>query len=340
MTYPRRIFLAQSAALLLPAASPIRIAFLGAAHSHAEGKLQVLKKSPDFTIAGLWEPDASLSKRYLAQGITSLTLEQILADKTITAVAVESAVKSNAVLALQALEADKHVHLEKPPSAKAGELERIVQLARRKNKILQIGYMWRYHPGVNFLVEAVAAGALGQVYSFDAVIDTKIGDERRPEWALFHGGHMFELGAHVIEVMVRILGAPAEVTSTLAHHGGQKDSLNDNTLAVFRFPSALGMVRGSTLQPRAGRHRRIEVRGTNGVITLQPIEPHAVQIDFAAKVGSYEPGRREISLPAYTRYAEDFVNFTQAIQGRGQLPVSLDHEIAVQNTLLRACGMS
>ncbi len=45
----------------------------------------------------------------------------------------------------------------------------------------------------------------------------------------------------------------------------------DNTVAVFEFPNALGVLTSATLQPRSGNQRSFEILGTNGTAILKPI---------------------------------------------------------------------
>jgi predicted dehydrogenase len=151
---------------------------------------------------------------------------------------------------------------------------------------------------------------------------------------------MFELGSHVIEIRVRLLGRPDEVTSVVAHHGRQTDELNDSTVAIFRYPRAIDIVHGATLRPKAGAHRRIEVRGTNGIIALGPIEPPAIHLDLARPVQDYAASRRNVPMLAYRRYVEDFRVFAKVIRGEQPLPETHKHQLAVQEALLKASGMA
>src|SRR5262245_20866173 len=93
----RRDFLISGAAAVASAAGGrIRIGMLGTQHSHAGGKLKTLLDSPEYEVAGVWEPDAALRKQRQAQdlyrGQRWLSEEELLADRSIAVVAVETAV--------------------------------------------------------------------------------------------------------------------------------------------------------------------------------------------------------------------------------------------------------
>jgi predicted dehydrogenase len=67
-------------------------------------------------------------------------------------------------LVIAALQAGKHVHLEKPPAARLADIQAVVALAREKKLLLQTGFMWRYNPGFLAIFEAARKGWLGDVF--------------------------------------------------------------------------------------------------------------------------------------------------------------------------------
>lgn len=326
-----------AAALAQDAASRVRIAFFGGGHSHAFAKAKVVKNSPDYDLVGIWEEDPKIMAEYSAIGIKAVHPDVILKDSTIQAIAVESAVKDHAKHALMALDAGKHVHVEKPPADTMAAFNKLAAAAERKKLLVQSGYMWRYNPAVNKAMEAARSGWLGDIYMVRAQMNTLIAPERRPEWGMFRGGQMFELGSHLIDVVVRLLGRPDKVTPYLRHHGKFDDLLKDNTIAVLEYPKAMAIIQTATLQPGSGPHRAIEILGTNGTAVVRPIEPAVVNIDLAKAAGPYKEKSQNVPVPAYTRYIADLEEFAAAIRGRKPLTVDLKQETLIQETLLRAC---
>jgi len=317
----------------------IRIAFLGLNHSHAQDKVKICQSSPDWEFVGVWEKDPKVAAPYEARGVKLLKKQDILGDASIPVVAIESEVKSHEELAIEALDAGKHLHLEKPPSDNMPGMLRIVELARRKNRLVQMGYMWRHHPGVQAVLEAARQGWLGDVYLVRGMMNTLITD-RRWEWALFSGGQMFEQGCHLIDPMVRLMGRPMKVSRHLKHHGKVADNLADNTVAVFEWPSALGVIISSLLQPNATGHRMFEVQGSNGTAILRPIEGSPkLEVDLVKAAGPYKPGRQEVVLPKFERYVGDLVELAACLRNSKPLSVSLDQDLDVQEAVLRASGM-
>ncbi len=139
---------------------------------------------------------------------------------------------------------------------------------------------------------------------------------------------MFELGCHLVDPIVRLLGKPTRIHSTLRTHGQFNDSLKDNTLAVLEYPRALAVMSSSVLQPRAGAFRALEIFGTKATAVLRPIEPPLLEID-----------RAKVELPAFKRYEGDFTELYRCITTNQPLNVTLDEELLVQQVLLEASGM-
>ena len=172
-----------------------------------------------------------------------------------------------------------------------------------------------------------------------ADLAASLGADRRPEWAEFKGGNMFELGGHVLDPVVRLLGRPKKVTPYLHTHGKFKDKLADNTAAVLEYDSAMAILHGSNLQPNSGRYRAFEVHGSNGAVIVNPIEPPSVLVDLAKAAGPYKAGRQEVPVGAYKRYVDDFADLAAMIRGEAKPRVSYDDDLLVQEILLRASGM-
>jgi predicted dehydrogenase len=81
--------------------------------------------------------------------------DELLDDAALDAVVVATHVPSHPELALRAFEAGKHVFVEKPLAQSAGEAERVVDAAREAGRVLMVGHLLEYHPGVEKLHELI-----------------------------------------------------------------------------------------------------------------------------------------------------------------------------------------
>lgn len=335
----RRSFLLSGATAALRGQDRIRIGFLGVGHSHTAAKLSLVRGSSQWELVGVWDESPKFQAMIQKAGYPLVARETLLRDPTVRVIAVGSDVKSHFELARVALESGKHVHVEKPPACARGELERLIDMAHRRRLLLQMGYMWRYHPGINAALNAARKGWLGEIFLVRGTINTTGSPEQRAEWAQFPGGQMFELGCHLIDPMVRLMGRPLQITPFLRSHGPLRDKLADNNVAVFEWKKALGVIMSSTLQPGAGPHRSFEIFGRKGAAVLKPIEPPVLTLDLQEPAGEFRPGSHQMQLPPFQRYVADFDDLARCVRSGQPLPITPEEELLVQEALLRASGM-
>jgi len=348
MPMNRREFLSTTAAATAVLATPlalraaesprrIPIGFLGATYSHGPEKIKLAIKSSDWEFIGVCE--SSPAGRQACDNLGAKLISQDELFQRARVVAVESEIRDHAAHALLALKAGKHVHLEKPPATRLADMQAVVALAREQMLLLQTGFMWRYNPGFRAIFEAVRQGWLGDIHLVRGFISNHLALARRPEWAEFPGGSMFERGSHLVDAIVRLLGKPKSVTPFLRHHGQFEDLLQDNNLAVLEYDRATAVIVNTALQAAGSPKRCFEVMGTNGTALLQPIEPPTLALDLVAAAGPYQKGAQQIPMPAYQRYEGDFAELAAAVRGEKKLSVSLDEELLVTATLLKVSGM-
>ena len=96
---------------------------------------------------------------------SATTFEQLIDDPELDAVAIATPVSSHYELAKQALEAGKHVFVEKPLASSSEEAVELAQLAETRQLVLMPGHTFLYSPPVNKVAELIASGELGQIYS-------------------------------------------------------------------------------------------------------------------------------------------------------------------------------
>ncbi len=316
----------------------IRIGFLGVAHSHAAGKVSVAQSSADWDLVGICEDGVALRDRFEKQGVRLLSQAELFGKSQV--VAVESAVRDHFQHAKAALTAGKHVHVEKPPTTSLAEFKELQALASQNKCLMQMGYMWRYHPGFAKIAEAMRAGWLGEISSIRCSMNSLINTPAaRAELVEFRGGGMFELGSHLIDAVVRLLGRPEKITPTLRTHGRFNDKLADNAVAVFEYPRALATINIDLLQPNAHAHRAFEVVGSNGTAWMQPIEPPTLQLDLAKAAGPYPAKQHTVTLPKYQRYAPELADLADAVRNKRALAITPETDLLVQECVLQACQM-
>ncbi|MBK5294787.1 MAG: Gfo/Idh/MocA family oxidoreductase [Acidobacteriia bacterium] len=321
----------------------VRAGILGTGHSHTLGKLKAMQDSPDYDVAGICENDpaararAQKDPRY--KGLRWMSEQELLGDNSIHLIVVECRVWEALSWGKKVIDAGRHLHLEKPPGNTWAPFKELVEEARRKKLLLQTGYVWRCHEGINAALDAARKGWLGDVYMVRGTMNSDRGAEERAIEAKYHGGGLFELAGHVIDRTVELLGRPAKVQSWLRHDTRYPDTLADNNLAVFEFDKALAVISQAARMAGSGDHRSFEVIGTDGTIIVWPeASPPRMRVHVRKAQGPYAAGWQDINLPPQPRFVGDFKELARAIQTGQPLKLSYDHELLLQETLLRASG--
>jgi predicted dehydrogenase len=151
---------------------------------------------------------------------------------------------------------------------------------------------------------------------------------------------MFELGCHVIDLVVGVLGAPTKVTPYPRHSSRRDDALLDNMLAVFDYPGATATIRSSALEVEGLERRHIAVCGTGGTFHIQPLDNPSARVAFSTAHGAYRSGYQDVSFPKFTRYLADAVDMARVIRAEKAIDYTPRHDLAVQTAVLQASGLS
>jgi predicted dehydrogenase len=321
----------------------IKIGLIGTGHSHAAGKMEVLRANADFEVVGVVEPDAKLAAAAQTsdayKGFPLVTEEQLLNTPGLAAVAVETNVPDLLAAGERVIEAGKHLHLEKPGGASLPRFRRLLDTAARKHLVVQLGYMYRYSPAIVLMRDLVKQGALGEPFEIHAVMSKVVNTPSRRAFAEFAGGMMFEQGCHLIDLVIGLLGRPTWVTSYLQHVAPIDDGLADNTLAVLEYPRAIASVRSTAMEVEGGARRHFVVCGTEGTCHVQPLDEPNVQLALARPRDKYKKGYQEIRFGEYPRYVGDMADLAKLIRGEKEPDFSYDHDVAVLETMLTASKM-
>jgi predicted dehydrogenase len=150
---------------------------------------------------------------------------------------------------------------------------------------------------------------------------------------------MFELGCHVIDAVVTLLGKPQKISALARHSGPFPDGLLDNQLATLEYPDAIVTVRASHVEAEGGVRRQFVVCGDQGTIEIHPLEPPALRLALAAARDGFKKGNQAVPLKNQPRYEADFVDLAKVIRGEKAFAWSPAHDLAVQETILRASGL-
>jgi len=217
-------------------------------------------------LAWICDTDEELQAQYAArypQARVTGVFGDLLTDDTVDAVVIATPVPTHHALAKQALEAGKHVFVEKPPAMRGAEMEELVALAEQHDLVLMPGHLLLYHPGLRKVKELVDGGELGEVACVYGNRQN-LGVIRSNENALL------SLGVHDLSVILWLLG---EEPSEAVAHGMDylQDGIEDVVFCFLRFPSGkVAHMHLSWLDPH--KMRKMTVVGREKMVVFDDME--------------------------------------------------------------------
>ena len=228
---------------------------------------------------------ASASEHHRAARLTS-TVDEVLADPAVSAVAVAVDVPAHYPVGLRVLQAGRHLLLEKPMALSAVHGRELIGEASARRRLLTVGDLLLHHPAVRRARELIAEGALGDVLYFESTRAAP-GPARAP------GSTWWALAPHDVSMALWLLGAvPTHVSATGgAYAAAEHDGVAS---AVLRFAD------GRTAHIRVARFaaekcRRLSVAGTRRTLTFDELAEHPLTLHEAAS--GHE---RAVAIPVET----------------------------------------
>jgi predicted dehydrogenase len=251
--------------------------------------------------------------------------EELLGDPRIEAVYIPLPNHLHAEWVIKAADAGKHVLCEKPFALNAAQAAEAVAHARAKGVLVMEAFMYKLHPQwrrVKDLLKVGEIGSLVAVQTYFAFNNRDPNNIRNIQSA--GGGALYDIGSYAVSSARFILGRePLRVQSLVQR---------DPEFKTDRLCSAMldfGGVRAVfTVSTQSHPHQRVDIVGSNGMITLHlPFNMHP---DVPAQVSvATGPRTRELFLGPRDQYTELFEGFSRAVRGEAPLPV--EPEDAVLN---------
>jgi predicted dehydrogenase len=277
-----------------PAGSPIRVGVVGLGYWGPN-----LARNLD-RLAGAelrWICDGSNAARervasQFPRVAVSADLGELLADPELDAVVCATPVATHAEVALAVLAAGKHCFVEKPLAPSVAAAEEVAAAARASSRVLMVGHLLEYHPGVEELRRIADSGHLGELfYLYSNRLN--LGKLRADENALW------SLGAHDVSVVLALAGEePRELEAFGESY--MRRGVEDVVFCHLRFPSGLSAhLHLSWLDPH--KERRFTVVGSKRMATFDDMA-------LEQKVTVYDKG-----------FDQDFASYGEYIARSGDV---------------------
>ena len=328
---------------------PIKIGQIGTGNQHAY-KMGTLRKLTDlFEVVGVADEDPKArekaQKSDCFKGLKWMTPDELLAVPGLQAVGVETEEHAPVPTALRCIRAGKHIHLDKPCGESLPQFKQLLDEAKAKSLTVQVGYMYRNNPAIQFCLKAVKDGLIGNVFDLDAAMSRYDGDDYRKLIKTYKGGAPYIFACHLIDLIVTMMGEPEKIRPFLRRT--RSDGVIDNSLTVFEYSrDRLATIRISITEAQGFQRRYLTVFGDKGTITIQPLESKGNMSGGVLKLaleedrGGYKKGVQNVKMPPLKdRYEDQWREFAAVLNGEMANPYTYEHDYLVHKCHLEACGM-
>lgn len=218
------------------------------------------------------EQQKMLAERYPeTQGV--LSAEDIINDPLIDIVVVATSNDVHYSLTKQALEAGKHVIVEKPFTNTSAEADELIALAKRKGLLLSVHHNARFHSDYKTVKRLLAEEKLGRVVSYEARFDRFRNFLRPGAWReenIPGSGIHYDLGAHLIDQALQLFGHPESVFADLRVQRDHAKAIDDFEY-ILSYPKLKVTLKGQMLAKEATP--RFAIYGMNGSFVKKGVDP-------------------------------------------------------------------
>src|SRR5438094_501431 len=226
------------------------------------------------TVSDMSESRLALARARYPSITTTTDCHRLIDDPAVDAVVIMTPVSTHYPLALEALQAGKHVLVAKPITASSEHAVHLIEEAERRDLILMVDHTFIYTDAVRRIKDLVDKGSLGRQYYYDSV---------RVNLGLFQHdvNVLWDLAVHDLSIMDYVLGAhPVAVAATGAAHVPGKP-VNTAYLTCFFPDNLLAHFHVNWLAPV--KIRRTLIGGARQMIVYDDLEP-------SEKVKVYDKG--------------------------------------------------
>lgn len=331
----------------------IKIGQIGCCHEHAAGKITALRGMPDvFEIVGVVDDRVTSSAKFAGEnlkpyeGLRWMTEGALFDIPGLQVVTVETPNDDLVPTALRCMNRNLAMHMDKPAGSDLKLYGELLSGCKVRKLPFQMGYMFRNNPAFKFCLQAVREKWLGEIFEVQADMSHNYGGEDYQNYlGKFQGGIMFNLGCHLVDFVVALLGHPDRVTPFLKSTPGLPNSISNNGLAILEYPHAMATVRACSMEIDGLERRRLKVSGTKGSIDLCPLErfdgqPLLLEMTLLDGNETYSAGTHVIDTGIRRdRYHDQLFELAKMINGEMENPYTYDHDYSVHVAMLAASGV-
>ncbi len=250
--------------------------FMGRTHAEA------IKRCAGASLRAIWGGTRA-SGLAAAYGVDcSPSVEALIAREDIDAIVVTTPHSMHAAEALMAIEAGKHVLVEKPLATSVEDCDRLIEAAARRRVVLAVGYQQRFRANNIRARDLIRGNAIGELLTVQVSMPIYMGGMQGGSfggtWAWWNDpgsvGHILNSGPHAVDLVRWFSGADVSLVAAFCRTFGPDWEVEDTTLAVFELSNGtLCSLFSSRVLPAAsfpGEDFRFRIVGRSGLLDLDP----------------------------------------------------------------------
>ncbi len=321
----------------------LRIGILGAANIAQRALVEPASERDDVQLVAVAARDRGRAAEFARKhGIPHVmdSYDDVVDSADVDAIYIPLPASHHAPWSIRALEAGKHVLVEKPFATNASEARQVAHVAATSGQVLMEAFHYRYHALVLRLQEIVAMGLIGEITDIQATFNITMPDRTDIRYQLpLGGGATMDLGCYPVHLARTLMGSEPEVIAAGARvvDGGEVDEALEATL---RFHGgATTTIRSSLLEQE--ETQSVHITGTLGTVDVEnfvhPQNGNRITLNLESGITTEEVPRHPSS------YAAQLAAFVAAVRdGVGVLtgPADSVANMEVIDAMYRAAGLA
>lgn len=227
----------------------VRLGILSTAHIHMPNFVKVIKARTDVQVAGVYDPNPELAKKYGAE-LNAPVVDcacKILDDATIPAVMITGTTAQHNQLVVPAAQAKKHMFVEKPLAVTSEDANRMYAAIKKARVLFQTGHFMRATGMNRFIKQEIAAGNLGRITRarssncHSGAIGRWFDTDYRwfTEQDQAGGGGFYDLGCHSLDLLISLFGPVAEATGCIGGESVTYQNIDEYGEGMMRFKNGV-----------------------------------------------------------------------------------------------------
>lgn len=320
----------------------IRFGILGAAGIAPLALIDPAHAAKNVELTAVAARDRSRAEAFAAEhGIKRVhdSYEEVIADPEIDAIYIPLPNSEHARWTIEAIQAGKHVLVEKPFASNAEEAQSVADVAAASDRVVMEAFHYRYHQLMETIVRIVREGTLGGLVDVSARFNIHLPDRTNIRYIQdLAGGSTMDLGCYSLHFVRSVVGEEPEVVSAEARPSDDP-RLDEALTAVLRFPSGVtGTVSSSLLEDEG-----VQVATVTGTVGRLDVEGFVHPQSGNRLVLTTAEGSQEIDVPELpTSYSEQLDAFVAAVKDGGPVVTDPADSVAtmkVIDAMYRAAGL-